>query len=168
MRKFWCPYVHHSIKSILVQYEMKSFKTSSEIFFFLSFLPIVKHKCTLKMYTVLLQYWKALLSMPFVEGFTSNIGVKINSCNLLKICNCLAVIAATSLIRDSKSLESTAFSWAIFSILTEFSKSRLSRPMTSSFSSRISFLLNNSGDKTNRWAWTAFLCLLQVNFLNLY
>jgi hypothetical protein len=66
--------------------------------------------------------------------------IKINSCNLLNICNFEAVIAATSLIRDSKSLESTAFSWAIFSILTEFSNSRLSRPITSSFRSRISFL----------------------------
>jgi hypothetical protein len=86
---------------------------------------------------------KRIIVDDFVEKFTGNIGVKINGCNLLNIYNFLAVIAATSLIRDSKSLESTAFSWAIFSILTEFSKSRLSRPMTSSFSSRISFLLNN-------------------------
>jgi hypothetical protein len=120
------------------------------IFFFLSFLRQLNTnahcKCTRDTTTVL----KRIIVDAFVEGFTGNIGVKINGCNLLKICNCLAVIAATSLIRDSKSLESTAFSWAIFSILTEFSKSRLSRPMTSSFSSRISFLLNNKGDKTNQ------------------
>jgi hypothetical protein len=115
------------------------------IFFFQPFLSVVEnvHSTT----TVL----KHIIVDAFVEGFTGNIGVKINCCNLMNICNFEAVIAATSLIRDCKSLESTAFSWAIFSILTEFSNSRLSRPMTSSFSSRISFLLkNNNGNKTNR------------------